>query len=139
MNATSEALKVVDNRHPIPVCLRVSFHEYERRAPDGEPLIAIRLVVDGDQGELMDGEPWLTATRSTPELDGMPRQRVAVADYGSEEGIAKVLIAGGILNPEKVSVLPAGFSSLVVYDLTPEAYAAAQKAIAGRRPAAPKR
>lgn len=81
--------------------------------------VYIQLVVDGDQDDMVDGEPWATA--SVNPLLELPEGYVAIKNWSENEGIERDLLDAGIVEGQPVKHIPSGFVTIPVYKLTQKA------------------
>ena len=89
-------LSFLDDRYGSGTRVR---HELEQYSNNGS--LAIRLVVDGQQGDSFDGQPWAHATVNMSSLDSDKSQKgvVALKDWSENEGMPALMIKAGIVSP----------------------------------------
>ena len=77
--------------------------------------VAISSVTDGDMPE-----PWAVFSVNIPDMV-IPVDCVFIKDYGKNEGVAAMLIQGGIIEPGPVASKKLDYVEIHAYRLTPEA------------------
>lgn len=107
-----ENLSFIDNRFGSGTRVRPEFEQYSNNGS-----LAIRLVVDGDQGESFDGSPWAHATvnMETHDSEGTKKGIVSLKDWSENEGMPALMVKAGIVKPHEQG------SGIPMYALTDRA------------------
>ena len=90
-----------------------------QRYRNGRP--ALTLVRHGDARlngqEGYDGEPWATASVNAPDID-LPVNSVVIKSWSEGEGLAKLLVASGVLKDTPPVLVPMGHAHGEIYELS---------------------
>lgn len=120
--AEPSPLSFVDNRFGSATRVRPEFEQQL-----SSDFLAIRLVVDGDQGDGLDGEHWTHATvdiASTNSASTIRPGNVALKDWSENLGLPELMVKAGILTSENREIQGAP-----IFMLTPKALALAADAM----------
>lgn len=91
-------LSFVDNRFGSGTRVRPEFEQYANNGT-----LAIRLVVDGNQGDSYDGEPWAHTTiniAAPQDTATIKRGNVALKDWSENQGLPELMVKAGIVTAE---------------------------------------
>lgn len=91
-------LSFVDNRFGSGTRVRPEFEQYANNGA-----LAIRLVVDGNQGDSYDGDPWAHTTLniSAPQNTAtLKRGNVALKNWSENQGLPELMVKAGIVTDE---------------------------------------
>lgn len=112
--------KLQDDRFSPAMALRAEFARYDNGRA------AVKLVVDGNQGDSFDGEPWSTASVNVPEAALEPWQ-VVIKDWGENQGMAAILIRSNLIQAQSVGALELNHVTAQIFAFTPQALEAIEQ------------
>lgn len=94
MSTKNHPLSFIDNRFGSGIRVRPEFAQYSNNGA-----LALRLVVDGDQKDSFDSEPWGHPSVNLPgDLnESLERGEVAIKNWSENAGLADLMVQSGLL------------------------------------------